>query len=893
MFGKWPSVGQAAISNDGRYVSYAINYPGTGTTLVLQRVPDGLKTSFAGAWNCHFAEDSRSACFQSRDSLFLLMLGQLQPYNRIATRSCEYPRLGDGKLLTYSPKGRPEELVLLNFTNGKETRFDSVKSYVWEDHGKALLIAVQHGKQTILQYVDPASRSIETIWSTNAPFNPADLSRGNVKFSDQGDRLGFLITENNGERAAPSLWFYRRGTDRAIKLADDSSQNVEKRLRINSIDGFSKNGNWLFLQLQKSPIAITTSIPGLAKVDIYHYKDPILQSQQLAKLSKQPNYSAVIPISGGSIIRLQNEIDGDSKIFIDLEQVTGNFTVLGEYLNKDFRPYWMTDQSSAYSYYLISLKDGSRTLLKASSRYFIGDFSFSPNGRWLVYWNSKPAAFVSCDLQTGEKRVLGDNHQQLKRTGDYINMFGNSTYAQPMGRIEWLNDEKFLTYDLNDLWKLDPSGKNTAINLTNFYGARHHISLRLVNENNIPASGKVLLTGFNLRSKQNGFFEISLDKSQDPHLLTMGAYDYYRNSSQLPTPRYSLSSELQPIKAHDADAWIISRQTAIDYPNYYYTTDFKRFVRLTDIQPQSKFNWITSELVNYKQLDGTWSQGILYKPENFDPRKKYPVIFNYYEHLSYRLYEFPQLEWTNNNINVPWFVSRGYLVFTPDSHYTIASSKNGKTVGEAVLNSVAGAARYLAALPYVDAKHMGIQGHSFGGGETNYLVTHSKLFAAACSVGGTVSDQVSAYLGPYRRNGYEPDFYRVAHSENGHEMIGATLWQRPDLYFRSSSIFTADKVVTPLLLMHNEADEQIDWGQSFELFTALSRLGKPVWLLQYDGEGHSLFKPENQKDFTLRLMQFFDHYLKGALAPKWMVEGVPAKLKGIDTGYELEPGKTP
>lgn len=96
-----------------------------------------------------------------------------------------------------------------------------------------------------------------------------------------------------------------------------------------------------------------------------------------------------------------------------------------------------------------------------------------------------------------------------------------------------------------------------------------------------------------------------------------------------------------------------------------------------------------------------------------------------------------------------------------------------------------------------------------------------------------------------------------------------------------------------MLILHNIADHAVPWPQAVELFTAMRRLGKPCWMLQYDGEDHSLQKTQNIHDFTIRQMQFWDHYLKGAPAPKWMVEGIPAKLKGIETGYELEPGKTP
>jgi hypothetical protein len=73
-----------------------------------------------------------------------------------------------------------------------------------------------------------------------------------------------------------------------------------------------------------------------------------------------------------------------------------------------------------------------------------------------------------------------------------------------------------------------------------------------------------------------------------------------------------------------------------------------------------------------------------------------------------------------------------------------------------------------------------------------------------------------------------------------------------------------------------------------EWFTALRRLGKEVWMLQYDGEGHGVFEDRNVRDYLMRLEQFFAHYLKGEPAPVWMTSGVPASLKKRDSGLRFE-----
>jgi dipeptidyl aminopeptidase/acylaminoacyl peptidase len=182
---------------------------------------------------------------------------------------------------------------------------------------------------------------------------------------------------------------------------------------------------------------------------------------------------------------------------------------------------------------------------------------------------------------------------------------------------------------------------------------------------------------------------------------------------------------------------------------------------------------------------------------------------------------------------------------------------------------------------------MGLTGSSFGGWEVNYLITHSHKFAAANECFG-MSDLVTDYNnvinGHDEKWAFLPDFAYYG--------MGGTLWQHPERYVENSPIFNADKITTPLLILHNKEDMGVPFSQGVELFTALWELHKPAWLLQYDGQGHGVIGPAGI-DYTIRQMQFFDHYLKGAPAPKWMTDGIPPWMKGIDDGLQLEPGKNP
>ena len=176
----------------------------------------------------------------------------------------------------------------------------------------------------------------------------------------------------------------------------------------------------------------------------------------------------------------------------------------------------------------------------------------------------------------------------------------------------------------------------------------------------------------------------------------------------------------------------------------------------------------------------------------------------------------------------------------------------------------------------VDAKKVGITGHSWGGYQTSFLVTQTDIFAAAVA-GAPLTNMVSMYSLIYKNSGGG----NMAIFESSQGRFKGGYLDNWDAYYRNSPVFFAKNVKTPLMILHNDKDGAVDFTQGVEYYNTLRRLGKPVIMLEYVGENHGLARRPNQRDYTARMKEYFDHYLKGAPAPDWMLNGVP-RLKMED-----------
>jgi dipeptidyl aminopeptidase/acylaminoacyl peptidase len=360
------------------------------------------------------------------------------------------------------------------------------------------------------------------------------------------------------------------------------------------------------------------------------------------------------------------------------------------------------------------------------------------------------------------------------------------------------------------------------------------------------------------------------------------AEGFYRDRFQGNTPPSLVHTDDRsfgnPSKADNANVVLITRGSFSEFNDLYVTDpDFSSFRRISDANPQqAEYRWGSAELVDWMSTDGERLQGVLYKPEGFDPTQQYPMMVYFYERLSNNLHNYVTPSAGSSSINIAFYVSRGYLVFTPDIPYKVGYP------GESAMNAIVPGVLSLIDDGFVKPDRIGLQGHSWGGYQIAYMITRTNMFAAV-EAGAPVSNMTSAYGGIRWSSGLVRQFQY----EKTQSRIGGSLWERPLQFIENSPIFWADKVQTPLLMLHNDEDGAVPWYQGIEYFTALRRLSRPVWMFNYNGEAHGLGRAANRKDWAIRMQQFFDHYLMDAPPPVWLVEGLPAVLKGRSLGLEL------
>ncbi|MEN9371425.1 MAG: hypothetical protein RLZZ64_500, partial [Bacteroidota bacterium] len=505
--------------------------------------------------------------------------------------------------------------------------------------------------------------------------------------------------------------------------------------------------------------------------------------------------------------------------------------------------------------YAVNPLNGSRSLIVKD---LAGMAQASPEGKY-IYWYDMAKKHYFTYQQGVVVNVSKSIPTQL-----YDEEYDMPSDPTPYGLMRWeKNDAALYVYDRFDIWKLDPNGKALPKMVTGGWGRKNHTSFRYLSldpeERNILADQKLTLRVFNEKNKQAGFAHLQLGVDKEPRLYQIG--------------QYALGNL---IKAKNADAYVYTKETYSQSPNINFSADLKQSRQLSSINPQQKdYNWMTAELFTWKAYDGKIATGIVYKPENYDPKKKYPMIAYFYETLSDGLYNYLPPAPTPSRLNIPFFVSRGYIVLAPDIHYV-----NGYP-GKGGFDYVVSGARALAKKGWVDSTKMGIQGQSWGGYQVAHIITRTNLFAAAWA-GAPVANMTSAYGGIRWESGMNRQFQY----EKSQSRIGATLWEKPSLYIENSPLFHLKKVTTPLVVMANDNDGAVPWYQGIEMFTAMRRLNKKVWMLNYNGEAHNLVERKNRKDIQIREQQFFDWLLKGEKPAVWLKSGVPATEKGKTWGLE-------
>ena len=682
-------------------------------------------------------------------------------------------------------------------------------------------------------------------------------------FDDNSNQLTFLADKSPAKSLTKDfkLYYYKHDLDTAHILVDKGHNSIPKDWYVSGDANlnFSANGNLLYLGLAPIPAVKDTTLVEFenAKVDIWHWQDDYLMPQQLVNLRRElsRSYDAVYNLKNNTLLPLIDDSFARTSSTDSANEEWIMATVSKNKIESQWTGYQPQD------IYLISTIDGNKKLIKSD---WIGQSILSPDAKHILLFNYEDENWYSYDIQSGTETNLSTG-LNIKFTDEENDM---PTYARSYGIAAWSDDNKGIyVNDRYDIWYFSLDGKEKK-NITNGYGRQNKIVLRYLNIRKpvlrynttfISNNSNLILTSFNEITKENGFFSLKIGKSPKLNEIIQDKFTFRSFSSD------------------DKDKlFVYSKENYQNSPDLYVSKDFKSEIKLTNINPQQdNYNWGTAELVKWTTPQGFQAEGILYKPENFDPNKKYPIIAYFYETLTQGLYSYQAPAPTPSRLNIPYFVSNEYLVFAPDIKYELGHP--GKSAEEYVNSGM----RHLAQNSWVDATKMAIQGQSWGGYQVAHLITRTDMYAAAWS-GAPVVNMTSAYGGIRWQTGLSRQFQY----EKTQSRIGATLWENRDLYIENSPLFFMDKVNTPVAIMHNDEDGAVPWYQGIEMFTALRRLSKPVWLLNYNGDAHNLMQRQNRKDIQKRQSQFFDHYLKGKPAAEWIKSGVSAKNKGINWGFD-------
>jgi dipeptidyl aminopeptidase/acylaminoacyl peptidase len=736
---------------------------------------------------------------------------------------------------------RPEfgtDMVVRSLADSSERTLTDVVEFLLTDDGKQVVYAV--GSR------DSARNGVFVV-KPGSGDAPVALAGGKGKYArltwdENQTQLAFLSDRDDSAASQPKWKLYRweRQAPAASVLAAGDMPGFRKEFVISDKGAlsFSRDGKRLFFACappapeKKPDAADAPADDSKAVVDLWSYKDDYIQPIQKVRAERDRNrtFTAAYLIPERKIVQL-----GDSAV----ETVTPSESaqwVMGSD-DREYRPVADYDEHYADAY-LIDAVTGARTLLAKKQR---GSMTWSPSGRYLLYFDGKDWNTVS--VPDGKKANLTASLN--------VKFFNEDTDTPstpgPYGNAGWTRDGKsLLIYDRFDIWRIAPDGSG-AKNITAGYGRAHDLRLRYVRteaenprERWIDGTKPLMLQAENLKTYESGFFRASLDGGEPRQLIL--------------SPKYLTT----PVKAKDADVYLLTAQTFSEFPDLV-TTDgsFKELRKVSDANPQkANLLWGTSEVVQFKNADGVPLTGALYKPANFDPTKKYPMMVYIYERLTQNVNRFVDPR-PSHNINLSYYTSNGYLVFTPDIVYTTGFP------GQSAMKCVLPGVQAIVDKGFVKEDAIGIQGHSWGGYQIAYMVTQTRRFRAVAA-GAPVANMISAYDGIRWGTGIPRQFQY----ERTQSRIGGSIWQYPTRFIENSPIFWADRVQTPVMLLHNDGDDAVPWYQGVEFYLALRRLGKEVYLFDYNGEPH-------QKDYTIRLQQYFDHYLKGAPAPAWMEKGVP------------------
>ena len=908
-YDEWRTISGASLSNDGKWVAYTVSpVVGEGTLVVRattgsteyakvgrgftgrpQLQPAADSAAQFSAAPAQFSADSRFVVFtiypsradverararrgapQPRSSMGILSVADGSVRLVLNVRSFRLARNG-GKYLAYlledttaaaRPAGAPGQngtpapagprreygntLVLRDLAAGTDTRIEGVTNYTFDENEQWLgyTVTTRDGANNGAFVRQLSTGTVTTLIAGSATY------RG-FTFDRAGKQVAF-VSDVNDSTPRPRFSVYHaslapaKGKSVAARRLVDATEAPEGLLIADRGQvSFTREGNALIFSLGNVP---ADSIPADSLVDkavydLWHWKDAAIMPQQKVTANRDRNrtYTALYTLAANKWTRLANDsmrvtISNDGKRILGLNAL--------EYAIPQFWGEGATDV------YLIDPLTGARTLV---AKQIDGQAQLSPGANYITWFEK--GQWVAYATATGKKVTLTDKLPVKFQDEE----FDSPDIPPPYGLGGWTTgDKRVLVYDRFDVWEIDPAGVVAPRNLTDGEGRRAGMTYRVVDLDRedpfLDTNTPLLLRAVDTLSKASGFWRDRIGADAKPEKLVMADRNF---------------AGLQ--KARDAEQYLLTQSTYREFPDLWTGATIAGTSKISNANPQdAEYPRGTVELVSWLNGDGIPLRGLLYKPENFDASKQYPMIVYYYEKLTDGLHNY-QAPSGRNTVNPLVYNSLGYVVFMPDIVYT--DGQPGPSAAKAIIPGV----QSIVAKGFVDPKRIGITGQSWGGYQSAYLITVTNMFAAAVP-NATVVNMTSAYGGIRWQSGLA----RTFQYEHTQSRIGGSLWQYPERYVENSPLFRLDRVTTPVLFMANDNDGAVPWYQGIEFYVAMRRLQKEAYMVVYNGDEHNPTKRANQKDIDRKMQEFFAVKLQGAEPPSWMVRGIPFLEKGRD-----------
>jgi dipeptidyl aminopeptidase/acylaminoacyl peptidase len=875
-YAKWENLGTGVLSPDGKWLAYSITRVDGDEEVRLRDLASDSTRVLALGRAPAFSDDSRWLAFtigvtekerkalekaskpvRSRLGLVDLRTGAISEVADIPS----FAFSGDGKYISmrgYIPEGRKTQgadVIVRDLATGRQTSFGNVADSQWQDEGRLLALVLDaEGKLgNGIQLFDPATGIIRTLESDTATYTE-------LTWREKSDDLAVMKVRGDssyeGETHIVLAWS-GLATPRPVKRSfDPASQNgFPKDTRVvafRNLD-WSEDGATVFFGIgawepkpkdakDAKDASDSTKAAGAAKptddeekagVDIWHARDvDIIPEQKVrADLNRRRNFTVAWHLAENRFVEVSNDLSENANITKGARYAVAS----------DQSPYERERMfGPQYSdLYLVDIANGQRTKIKERIQFSMG---LSSGGKYVLYLEKDHYWLYDIAKKTHTNITKDINTSFVNRNDDHT-----VTQKPPFGVGGWTpGDRSVLLNDEFDIWEVAPDGSKAA-RLSD--GAadrvRHRIVRIDIDEDIVDPAKPVYVALYGDRIKKFGYGTIQRGKPAQRTVFLD------KNVSRL-------------TKAEDAEVYSFLVQGFDDSPDYFVAG-----ATLADAKPatstnpfQNNYAWGKAQLIDFKNTQGKDLQGALFYPANYEPGRKYPMIVYIYEITSNTLHSYT-VPSERNAYNPTVWTQNGYFVFRPDIVY------RDRNPGMSAVEALVPAVKAAVATGMIDEKKVGITGHSWGGYQSAFVPTQTDIFAASVA-GAPLTELYTMYLSIYwNTGGTDARIFEISQGR-----MEVPPWEDLPSYLANSPVHHIQKLKTPMLVTFGDKDGAVDWHQGIVMYNAARRENKDLVMLVYEGENHGLAKKANQIDYHRRVMDWFNHYLKGDPAPQWITDGV-------------------